>query len=327
MHYFHLNPLYSSTLIAKINLHFNVFLFLCRQGLQWKEDELDEFQQRKWNERRQEVEAAGLLPVVMKDYDPLAAVQEPPPTFRAQDERRQANYIEMMFSMGRLHNFQKKVIELKGKRLLLMNERHLMSEVLTALHKDSFVFNNDIEDLEGDLDRTAKLLATYADMEQLWLQASRLLKQAERDRKRAEMRRCGVWEAVKEATDVAIYLRQETRALLKLKIVYESRFQELTQATGDCRISTRANLLAWKEKEDQRVDLAYCKPGSDVQTAYGYGSVICHRRSDDMLLVTLPWGMPPAKVWVYAPHVIRIERSKQLGERCVRPTNSVLAQY
>ena len=39
--------------------------------------------------------------LVMKDFDALAEVAEPPPTFRAQDERRKATYVELMFSFGR----------------------------------------------------------------------------------------------------------------------------------------------------------------------------------------------------------------------------------
>ena len=169
----------------------------------------------------------------MKDFDPLSMIAEPPPTFRADDERRKAQYVEMMFNMGRLHNFQKKIMELKDRRLVLLADRHLYSDVLTSLHRDSFICQHDIADLEQDLDRTGKLLATYEAMTKLWMQANKLLKQAERDKKKAEMRRCGVWEDVKEATDVAIHLKQETRSVSVWIPVCCLQFASLL-----CRLST-----------------------------------------------------------------------------------------
>lgn len=58
---------------------------------------------------------------VLDTFDPLSEVAEPPPTFRGQDERRQAQYKDLIFNMGRLHNFQKKITQLKEERCTLTN--------------------------------------------------------------------------------------------------------------------------------------------------------------------------------------------------------------
>ena len=100
---------------------------------------------------------------LLDEYDPLEEVEQPPPTFRAQDERRKAQFVEVCYGIGRLHNFQKKIAGLKNERLKLLTDIALFNAVLTSLHKDSFVFDDDLIDLEKDLDRTAKLLPPRED--------------------------------------------------------------------------------------------------------------------------------------------------------------------
>ena len=58
----------------------------------------------------------------------------------------------------------------------------------------------------------------------------------------------------------------------------------------------------------------YLQPGEPVITRYGYGYIVAHREDDDMLLVTLPFCQPPARVYVLTREVFDNERGRQQGE-------------
>ena len=58
----------------------------------------------------------------------------------------------------------------------------------------------------------------------------------------------------------------------------------------------------------------YLQPGEPVITRYGYGYIVAHREDDDMLLVTLPFCQPPARVYILTREVFDNERGRQQGE-------------
>lgn len=58
----------------------------------------------------------------------------------------------------------------------------------------------------------------------------------------------------------------------------------------------------------------YLQPGEPVITRYGYGYIVAHREDDDMLLVTLPFCQPPARVYILTREIFDMERGRQQGE-------------
>ena len=279
------------------------------------EEELATFEENKIELKKKLILADHGELEDLKNYDPLSEIEEPPPTFRAWDERRYAQFQEILFGIGRLHNFQKKISGLKASRVEFLAEQSLFSDVLTALHRSSFSFEIELDDLEGDMDKTAKLLKTYDIMEKLWMQASRIERQAGRDRKKAEMRHCGLWADVKEQGDVNTFIREETRALLKMKMTYECKYQDTVVAIGDCRSVVATAYSTFIDTESDVNYLLYCKPGNYVNTRYGFGRICSYRALDQMILIVLPFGQPSAKLWIHSKEVVHAERSQQHGER------------
>jgi hypothetical protein len=145
-----------------------------RQGLQWTTEELEFYEVTQLRKERLRLEREGLVQDSITDFDPLAEVEEPPPTFRGEDERRRAEYQQLMFSMGRLQNF-KRVTGVEEERLDMISDRSAYSIVLTHLHKDAFNFDWELTGIEEDLDQTGNFLATYEKMKSLWMRATQNL--------------------------------------------------------------------------------------------------------------------------------------------------------
>ena len=81
--------------------------------------------------------------------------------------------------------------------------------------------------LEADLDKASSLLSVYETMKRLVSEGILLLKKAERESKRADMNRCGVWDDVREALENVSYLHDETASLLKSKFILDDKLGSL----------------------------------------------------------------------------------------------------
>lgn len=285
-----------------------------RQGLQWTEDELAFFEETRRIREKTRLEKEGLPESLLEQYDPLAFIEEPPPTFRAADERRRAQYNELLFAIGRLHNFSRRINGFKMVRFELLSEREMFALVLESLHKDSYQFEAQLSELERDLDKTSKLMATFRSMQLLWQQANHIQNQAKRDKLKAEMARCGVWEAVRECQDVASMIKDETRSLLRVKLLMDAKLDNQLKTTQFRRQQYEASRLKHLEKEQHLSALMYCAPGRLVYTRYGQCYICYYRQTDDMLMVTLPFGKPAAKAYIHYKEVVALERSKQQAE-------------
>jgi ClpP class serine protease len=64
---------------------------------------------------------------------------------------------------------------------------HTLLQVLSFLHKESYGFDFELTGIEEDLDKTGKLLRTYAKMRELWEKANKNLQRAQRELKKAQM--------------------------------------------------------------------------------------------------------------------------------------------
>ena len=286
-----------------------------RQGLQWTETELDRYVDREVIYEKLRIQRAGLVEEdALQKFDPFSMIENPPPTFRAEDERHLANYQELKYSMGRLHNFQRKIVQLKDERAGFLNERSMYCEVLHHLHKAAFTFDAELTGLEKDLDRTSKLLATFDKMQKLWKHSNKILLQARRDLKRSEMRRCGVWDDVREAKDMLSFIHDETKTLLKARLMFESRL-DVIERDVIRRTHTLDNLDVELKQETMAAEAFYaCMPGATITTRYGDALIRVYRERDHMVMCSLPFGEPPAKLWMHASVIIEQERARQQAE-------------
>jgi hypothetical protein len=288
-----------------------------RQGLQWTETEVEYFEQTKRIQEmfRLEKEGIYLSTEALESYDPLKEIQDPPPTYRAIEERHRAQYRELMYAMGRMNNFNRKITELKRERIDLLHDQAMYCTILSSLHKESFIREHELVLVEQDLERTGKMLETYQKMYKLWAHANEILKRATEEKKRAEMRRCGLWEEIAELRDEHTIIHAETRELLKIKFTHDIQVNDLVTALTRGKEMVSKMKLLWDEELQHSDAFQYCMPGSVVELRYGLCEVIMYRHVDQMLMVLLPFGNPPARGWVQAREVIHRERNKQAGER------------
>eukprot|EP01038_Epipyxis_sp_PR26KG_P004244 gene4244-6023_t len=287
-----------------------------RQGLQWTEDELKAFEFESVRKEQKRITEMGLpLESAMEGFDPLSIVQDPPPTARGVMERHAAQYKELTFMIGRLQTYSRRINEYKMERFELLSEREFLVSFLESLHKDSYQVDNELASLESDLDKTSKLIHTFESMQRLWKQATLIQHEASRSVKKAEMKRCGVWETVKECHEKTSFLHEETINLLKIKYLMETNTSEKGKLKEYLLDKYVKNQEKFFENEQLALSLQYCKPGNLVYTPFGYQCVVVsYRAADDMVLVLLPFCKPSAKAYIHARQIINIEQSKQKAE-------------
>jgi hypothetical protein len=285
-----------------------------RQGLQWTEQELEIWEIKQILAEKERISKSAKVESITGEYDALSSMEEPPPTFRAVDERHHAQYVNMMFLMGRLHNYQKKITGLKEVRLDLLSERTMFSRIIESLHKTSFNYENTLLGFEDDISRCDKLLSTFEKMRQMWQQSKRILKHADVSLRKTHIKRVGVWDDVKDQFDIYSFLHDETRQLLKLKFLIDVQLEEHVAVSRKKKLLSGEAEIKWKIAEEDSIALEYCTPGHPVYTRYGEGYIRTYRHLDRMLCISLPFGTPPAKVWMNAREIIDAERAKQRSE-------------
>jgi len=286
-----------------------------RQGLQWTEEELRAFEVDMRYKEIERIKKGNLVDTLIDKFDALNCIEEPPPTFRGMDEKRRANYDEFMFMMGRLHTYQKKIAFLKEVRLDLLSERAIYSIVLEFLHKESYGYDQELDKIEKDLDKTNLLLSTFDRMQALWKSATRIMNQAKKDKLRAELKQCGVWDDVKEALEKASFLHDETLNLLKVKFTFDNQKEGKERVFHEQKNQLADTRQKLEELQLASTRMAYCRPGDLVMTRYGDGIIRFYRKRDDMLLISLSFGEPLATLWIHASEIVAAERARQQGER------------
>ena len=285
-----------------------------RQGLQWTEEELRMYEVDMKYKEIERIKRENLVENVIDKFDALNCIEEPPPTFRGLDEKRRANYDEFMFMMGRLHTYQKKIAFLKEVRLELLSERAIYSILLEFLHKESYGYDQELNHIERDLTKTSLLLSTFDRMQTLWKSASRIMAQANKDKLKAEMKQCGVWDDVKESLETTSFLHDETLNLLKIKYGFESQREGKLKLFKEQRMQLEEKRIKLEELQLASTRLVYCRPGDLVTTRYGDGIIRFYRKKDDMLLISLSFGEPQATLWMHASEIVNAERARQRGE-------------
>ncbi len=285
-----------------------------RQGLQWTENELEYYEASKRAREGERLEVEGLSSELLVQYDPLGEVEAPPPTFRAEEQSHRSQYAELLFSVGRLHNFRKRIEELKLQRFALLSDRDLFATVLEFLHKESYMYEYTLTTLEDDLDRTSKLLSTFEKMQRLWKQASLIRAQAIKDKQRAEMARCGVWEDVNDQLLTTDMLHDQTRGLLKAKLLIDAKLEHTIKAAALRKGHLETAEKKYADAHKKAEALKYCQPGYLVNTRYGEAFVVSYRPTDDMVLVQLPFCTPLAKAYIHYRDIVDFMRARQQAE-------------
>ena len=270
---------------------------------------------RRHNIRKEEEENLRQASIRMLHNDEPLNIEDPPPTFRAQDERKRAQFAELLFTMGRIQVFHRKIDSLKEERLVLLNERAKLADQLKSLHQSSFRYDNEMARLERDLNRCINLLNTKQTVVNLFNEAKKVLERAKKDKRSAEARFAGKWDDVKEAADALDFIHDDTRALLRHKFLCDLKLQ--TQSEEVERLhDVVAHTKTMFESYEARVDsLLYCRPGNRIWTRYGEGLIRGYRDRDGMLLVTLRFGRPPAKLWITGEEVMWACKARQQAER------------
>lgn len=60
------------------------------------------------------------------------------------------------------------------------------------------------------------------------------------------------------------------------------------------------------QKERDTSFILFCRPGNRVRIrSFGDGIIRSYRKEDNMLLVSLPFGRPPAKLWILADTLVQ----------------------
>ena len=286
-----------------------------RQGLQWTEEQVLYYEETKKIQEMARLEKEGIFAdSIMEEFDALKHIEDPPPTFRAAEERHRAQYREFMYTMGRMHNFNKRIIELKHHRIDLLADRALYSTMLGSLHRESFVFENSLTKLEQDLERTGMLLETYHKMYLIWSKANSILLEAQREKKRCEMRKCGLWDEIAELKEAWTILHEETKDLIKVKFLHDMQISDLESNLTKAREISGQRQIKWVTEEMHAREIEYCQPDNVVHTRFGPGKILMYRHDDQMLMILLPFGNPQARVFIPAWDIINSERSKQQAE-------------
>lgn len=287
-----------------------------RQGLQWTKDELETYEQRKVIKEEIRLRDEG-LPVenLIGDYDALADIENPPPTFRAEEERHYSQYKDLLYYIGRLQNFSKKIEEMKKKRFTLIYDKKIYSGILESLHQESYQNENQLIELEKDLDRTSQLLAIYAKMEKLWLQANMITHQAKKNKMKIEMNQIYYPYEIKGLKDELNLIHYEMKNLLKTKILTERKIDHLEKEVAFYSDVYSKQKEAYEENEEKLQRLKICMPGNMVYTKlFGLVYIVSYRSSDDMVLVSLPFGKPAAKAYIYYREIAEIALKRQENE-------------
>ena len=181
--------------------------------------------------------------------------------------------------------------------------------VLEFLHKESYGYDQELNEIERDLDKTGLLLSTFEKMQDLWKSANRIMTQANRDKMKAEMKQCGVWDDVKEQFEKLSFLHDETLALLKVKFLYDSQLEGVKKTYDEQQSIFEEKRAKLRELQLESTRLQYCR--SDlVMTRFGDGIIRQHRVKDDMLIISLSFGSL-ATVIMRADEVVVPERARQ----------------
>lgn len=296
-----------------------------RQGVQWKEEEFKELEANAAKEEELRCIAAGVVPSTdVGQFDALQNVELPPPTLRAMDLRREAQYDQLMYSMGRLGNFHKRISELKEERVDLLTEKAVYSDVLAFMHRNLFILNDEVDRLEVDLERTGKLYSAYVTMKDLYKKALDMQELAKMTLKKCEMRRCGVWEAVAETKKKFDIAHEETKSLLRFKFAHDLEVENRNDVATEKRKVVQGKEKIMKEVEAFSTRLLYCQPGAMAITKYGLCRVRMYRAHDDTVIVTLNFGNPPAKAWIPAIEIISRDRARQQSELILMGVEDIL---
>ena len=208
--------------------------------MQWTKAELEQLEFDNIEREKQRLKKLGLqVERNMTDFEPLHTIEDPPSTFRAQDERHRAQYHDTLFVIGRLQNFQKRIAILKEERIVLQDQRSLYGPVLEYQHFEMLRSDDKLKDLEIDLDRAGSYQQVIRDMRLQWELGKNVLATAERDYRDSQIVCAGLADDVLEARDLATFLHEETNTMLRTKHLLDSKTESLESRMSIKKVTTQ----------------------------------------------------------------------------------------
>ena len=236
-------------------------------------------------------------------------------TYREPEVKHRIQFRELLFNMGRLGNFTKKIDILVNERQQLKQQNNQLIENITVCHDMKELQTKHLIEIEYDLDKISGLIDTYRKMIKLWYEAQLILIRAIEERERVEVH----YKIIKEAKEIGLttltQCNQELHVLLKLKNdihpkikIFEYALQRQVDITEEAK-------KVYLEQTLNTHTMRYAEPGAAVMTKYGYGTVRSYREADNIVFVTLCFCRPPAKLYMSLAEVSTFERKLQEKER------------
>ncbi|CAM9204617.1 unnamed protein product, partial [Discosporangium mesarthrocarpum] len=294
-----------------------------RQGVLWRKEELlawfdrragrnDELLNMELTDTEGDTEAAEMRGIMMDWY--ANATRAGPLTYRTYDGRRKARFLDILRLFNRIMNSNMRINELNKKKRDLTKERVSYRTDLLRVHNAIPSLDRNVRNCErelGEADRMIKMREEASSQHLHWVD---VLAEATRDLTESEIKLAGR-EFLAEKSNAA--LRDSTDKLENI-IMHRLRCEATRKALAERLEIVNENRTRLSEETQrlmQEIELFYyTKRHSRVETSLGWATVASYRESDRMLIVTMPFGRPPARMWIPVQKVWQLDKAKQQAE-------------
>jgi hypothetical protein len=110
------------------------------------------------------------------------------------------------------------------------------------------------------------------------------------------------------------------KALLLVKFNLDIELEKHQKLLDARQTKLDAAVQTFRTQESHSNGLEYCRPGNYILCKFGLCRIRHYRASDKMLLVTLNFGIPAAKAYMYAPEFVYQDRARQHAEQLLMVT-------
>jgi len=99
-----------------------------------------------------------------------------------------------------------------------------------------------------------------------------------------------------------------------VKFLIDTKLDEVVKMLEHKRVMLETNKVTYTTSMHDAQQYQYCVPGDPIYTKYGFGIIRMYRPEDKMVLCTLPFGEPAAKLWIKLDEVMKAEQARQRAE-------------
>eukprot|EP00752_Nemacystus_decipiens_P010357 g9227.t1 len=281
-----------------------------RQGVLWRKEELLE-----WFDKREaegDSEAAEMKEVMIAWYD--NATRSGPLTYRTYDGRRKARFLDILSLFNRIMNSKVRIDELEALRRDQTRERVEFSQVIKRAHSDIPLLELTTSRAEAELGECQRMLEMRKDADRRHRHWQDVLAEVNVDLTHAEMRLAGQDFMVATANAKLRDATEQLRDVLLHRLRSEARIAEMEKRLAVVK-ENRQKYAEDHARLTHEIDLFYyTKRDSHVVTPIGWATVNSYREEDQMLVVTLPFCRPSARMWIPVEKVWQLDRAGQQAE-------------